>query len=923
MLRHVLALAATFAFAIASAEAKSAQAAPNAPAAASQQQIAPAQHAPATEAAQPAWPATTEPAHPAAASPQGATAAPAQPAATQPVATTPQPAPAQTPAPAAQPAPAAAPPAAHPVATAPAAPATDQTAQPATAPAQPVPGETPPPAAAQPAAPAPTQPAPRAEKPAPVLSPEVNEAIKEMVDSMDSAEKALAKMSASDSNLSGLRDQIDGVIAKATKTADVVRPRRDEIERQLSKLGPPPAKDAPAESETVVAERARLAAQSGELEEAAKTLRVTWWRARQAIDKITNLRLSLFVKNLTQRITSPLLPEYWSDLVAVAPNVEWRLKYNADDWITSVNKQKTKVVLLLALSIGLYLLLKLIALAITRYRPNETSTPPTFFERAASASWIAPVRAVPGVIATIVLFGGLNYLELLYDPAAAPVGKALFQSLLIFISVSALVSAVFAPNQPERRLVLLSSHSAGRISFLLKTLAFIYSVDLFLSDFAQVFYFPLALSVVQSLATSLAFAFVLIGLLLTPFQSSEGVGLRPVSRHRPLWLKIPLWLAAVAIIGCCLVGYVALGRFLAQQLVMTGVVGLIATLLYLAIRSFTRGNTTSRGHISVLLEERMGFDESRRKQLGWLTESVLTLGVLVATVPVLLLQWGFSGPDIRDWLKQLFFGFQIGQIRISLVRILVGMAIFVAILFVTRLIQRRLRENVLIAPRMDPGIANSIDTAVGYAGTGLGAIAAISYAGFDITSLAIVAGALSVGIGFGLQSIVNNFVSGLILLIERPIKVGDVVVVGGEEGTVKRISVRSTEIETFDRASLIVPNSELITGRVLNWTHRNALGRVVMKFSSGPETDPRRVLAVLSECANRHPSVMREPAPIAVFEGYTPTTTDFSLRVLLPDITHSLKVQSDLRVAIYEALRRTHIGGVENFASHPAISEAS
>ena len=178
-------------------------------------------------------------------------------------------------------------------------------------------------------------------------------------------------------------------------------------------------------------------------------------------------------------------------------------------------------------------------------------------------------------------------------------------------------------------------------------------------------------------------------------------------------------------------------------------------------------------------------------------------------------------------------------------RILLGILLFTALLFLTRVIQRRLRENVLVAPRMDAGIAHSIDTAVGYLGTALAAIIAISYAGFDITSLAIVAGALSVGIGFGLQSIVNNFVSGLILLIERPIKVGDWVVVGNEQGNVKRISVRSTEIETFDRASLIVPNSELITGRVLNWTHRNALGRVVLKFNAGPDADPRRVLAIL------------------------------------------------------------------------------
>jgi small-conductance mechanosensitive channel len=755
------------------------------------------------------------------------------------------------------------------------------------------------------------------------LSPEVNDAIKQMVESMDGAEKALTRISAANDSLADLRDQIDNVIAKATKTADVIRPRRDELQRQLSKLGPPPAKDAPAESATVAAERERLALQSAELDEATKTLRVTWWRARQAIDKITNLRLTLFVKSLTQRISSPLFPQFWTDLARAAPSVEWRLKYNGNDWISSVGKQKTNVVVLLTVVVGLYLLLKGLALAITRYTPNQSATPPTFFERAASASWIAPVRAIPGVAATFLLFGGLDYLGLLYDPTAAPVGAALLNSTLIYFGVSALITAVFAPSQPERRLVLLSSRSARRISRLMKLLALIYCVDLFLSAFAQIFYFPLSLSVVQSLVTSLAFAFVLIGLLLTHFEASEATGLKPVSRHRPLWLKLPLWIAAFAIIGCCLVGYVALGRFLAQQLVMTGVVGLIATLLYLAIRAFTRGNTTTRGHISVLLEERMGFDETRRKQLGWLTESVLTLCVVMASIPVLMLQWGFSGPDIRDWSQRLLFGFEIGQFRISLVRILIGIAIFVAFVFITRLVQRRLRDNVLIAPRMDPGIANSIDTAIGYAGTGLGAIAAISYAGFDITNLAIVAGALSVGIGFGLQSIVNNFVSGLILLIERPIKVGDLVVVGGEQGTVKRISVRSTEIETSDRASLIVPNSELITGRVLNWTHRNALGRVVMKFSSGPDTDPRRVLAVLSDCANRHPSVLREPAPIAVFEGYSPTTTDFSLRVLLPDITHSLKVQSDLRVAIYEALRRAHIGGSEGFAAHPAVSEAS
>lgn len=726
---------------------------------------------------------------------------------------------------------------------------------------------------------------------------------------MDGAEKTLATISGVNTDLGRLRDNIDGVISKSTQTADGLRPRLSDLQVQIKRLGEPPAKDAAPEPAAVAAERARLDVQEAEVSGAIKTLEVTWWRARQAIDKITELRLQMFVRSLTEQMSSPLMPAFWNDIARQRASVQWRLQYNAEDWWSSIKRQKGSVLVLYAAAIGLYLLLKAVVMSLTRYRPGPNATPPSFFQRAASASWIAPVRAIPGIAAVLLLYGGHEYLGLLYYPTAAPVGAAFFRYALVFIAVSALIVSVFAPHRPERRLMQLSDRSAKRITLLLILLALIYSVDLFLSSFGQILYFPLSMSVAQSLFSSLAFALVLIGLLLTPFESSETTLARPVRRGDPIWFKLPLGIATAAIIGCCLFGYIAMARFLSQQLVMTGVVGLVAVLLYLAIRAFTRGSTTSRGQISVVLEERMGFDEVRRKQLAWLTEVVLTLCVAFLTLPILLLQWGFAAPDIRDWLQRLLFGFEIGGIRISIVKIQIGIGIFIAGVFITRLLQRRLRENLLIAPKMDAGIANSIQTAVGYAGTGLAAVIAISYAGFNITNLAIVAGALSVGIGFGLQSIVNNFVSGLILLIERPIKVGDWVVVGSEQGTVRSISVRSTEIETFDRASLIVPNSELITGRVLNWTHRSALGRVVLKFSAGPDVDPRRVLTVLTECANRHPSILREPAPIAVFEGYTKDTTDYTLRVLLPDITHGLRVQSDLRVAVYEALRRSGIVG--------------
>jgi len=277
--------------------------------------------------------------------------------------------------------------------------------------------------------------------------------------------------------------------------------------------------------------------------------------------------------------------------------------------------------------------------------------------------------------------------------------------------------------------------------------------------------------------------------------------------------------------------------------------------------------------------------------------------LLILALLAVLLQWGFSEADIRDWTKQLLFGFEVGQFRISLARILIGLLLFIGLLFLTRVIQRWLRDLLLNTERMDAGIVNSVDTAVGYAGIALAGLLAVSYAGFDVTNLAIVAGALSVGIGFGLQSIVNNFVSGLIVLIERPIKVGDWIVLNDREGIVRRISVRATEIETFDRASVIVPNSELVTASLLNWTHRNSVGRVTIRVGASYEADPEKVLDILREAAERHPDVLSHPAPIASFENFGASSLDFALRIFLADITQSLRIQTEIRVAIYKAFK--------------------
>jgi potassium-dependent mechanosensitive channel len=188
---------------------------------------------------------------------------------------------------------------------------------------------------------------------------------------------------------------------------------------------------------------------------------------------------------------------------------------------------------------------------------------------------------------------------------------------------------------------------------------------------------------------------------------------------------------------------------------------------------------------------------------------------------------------VRDWYNQLFFGFHIANTQVSVAALLASVIVFALGYGAARLFQRWLDNQVLQPAGLSGGVRHSISTAAGYTGVVIAALFAFSYAGFNLSNLALVAGALSVGIGFGLQSLVNNFVSGLILLAERPIKVGDLVMVGGEEGYVRKISVRSTEIETFDRAHVLVPNSYLVAEKVKNWTLRNNVRRLGIAVGVG------------------------------------------------------------------------------------------
>ncbi len=729
-------------------------------------------------------------------------------------------------------------------------------------------------------------------------------------------EAALQRDSLNDARLAELRARIDPIIAAIETIIQREQPRADEIKARIDKLGPAPeAGKGTPESEDVAKDRAEQQKNWKEADETLRLARALSLRAEQAKEAIASRRLQNFTREILKRGESVASPVLWLNVAKGAPSDLRALNFVAGQWGEAIlnNLDWYEVVLIVALTAAVFFGWPRARRWVLSGSLSKTTTDKDgeVYEIPRLSKALIAIRLV--VLAAALPVGFLLVLQQMLEffglvpHRVEPILDSIFAALALVVAVSGLALGVLAPNAGHRRLLDIPDRIAREFWHLLRALALLSGATLIVEAVYKAIVATLPLTVATKGVIAVLASFLIMRAMHRAFLAGKE-GEKPATPTAS-WLtpaRVGAWAIAVFIFFASLLGYVSLADFLVGQVLWIAVLGLASVLLLTLIDEFLGVGLSSGGAFGSRVHRMTGINRSSLDQIGVLGQGFAHLLLYIVLAFMVLAPWGVDSSNLLGSARAAFFGFQVGGVTISISTIAIALGLFGIGFFITRAIQNWLETRYLPRTSLDIGLQNSIRTIFGYIGTIIAAMAALAQLGLSLEKLAIVAGALSVGIGFGLKSIVENFVSGLILLWERPIRVGDYVVVGDEQGQVRRINVRSTEIQTFDRASLIIPNSEFISGRVKNWMHADRMARIMIPINVAYNSDPRQVEALLKEAALSHREVMSDPAPIVLFKNLGESGLDFELYCYV-DVDARGATRSELLFDIFQRLNDAKI----------------
>ena len=731
---------------------------------------------------------------------------------------------------------------------------------------------------------------------------------------------------ANDRNLADVKGKIEPIQDQLRDFISEQIPRLEGIKARLEQLGPKPdTAKGQSDNADVARERDEQEKAKGETEALLALARNHVVAAEQLSSAISDQRRNLLTKALLERTSSVFSPVLWLDVARALPGEINSARLVLSQWLEHLRARLDvwRLMVLIAAAV----VLGIVAIPGNRYLrrfegrpvlpepaeadPKRGPIRPPRLKRALAALRVTLMWAVIPVIVCAGIYNLVEFLGLINDRLENIMRTLLFG--IAFVAFAhGLADGILGPDDPQWRLVDVDDKTAARLTKLSSLFMGIIVAGKTVEALNQTIYAVLPVTIatkaVFALLGGLAIIRTLRSLSIATDDEAAPAAAEPSSTSGALngVLRLGAWAAAAAIVLPVAFGYVALGSFVVDQVIWIAMIGLILLILLTLVDEYIGYGVSPDGILGKQVMAQVGLSKSSLKQISILSNGFFRLILFIAAAMFVLAPWGLDGGDTLGTVKAALFGFSVGGVTVSLSAIIAAVAFFAIGFAITKAIKRWLEKSYLPHTKLDIGLRNSIATSIGYIGIIITAMMAASTLGLSLDKFTIIAGALSVGIGFGLQSIINNFVSGLILLWERPIRVGDWIVVGDEQGIVKRINVRSTQIETFDRASLIVPNSEFISGRVKNWMHNDRTARIVIPIGVGYGSQPEKVKAILLEAAKANKEVLKDPIPRVYFMRLGDSSMDFELRCFV-DVDAVLPVKSELLFELLKRLEKARI----------------